>query len=132
MNDAEHCSREPAFVVWVEGVAASLVIGYESPAPRDVVRSLLPAPGQDLDCMLAYAADRAVAARRFRLQSSVDLDDFAQQLLAILIDLLAGRSPEYDRDRFRAGLYRWADIRAGLDAAIELAGGRDLACHFHR
>ncbi len=127
MNDAEHQSREPALVVWVEAVAASLAIGLEPPAPRAVVRSLLPSPRRDGDCLLAYAADRAVSARRVWLQLTVDPDDFAQQLFAILADLVADRSPRYDRKWFRGGMYRWSDILGTLRAAVASAGGLEAA-----
>lgn len=114
MNEASHLAVQPLVVVWVEAVLASTVIGLEPPTPSGRTRSAL--ASCDLDCVLAYAVDRAVSARRPLLRPWMDPDDLAVHVRAVLDCLLSDGIPPPDPDwrRWTAGLYRWADVRRDL------------------
>jgi len=111
INDAQQIAHTPAVTVWVESVAAALVIGLPPPVPRRHIRSLWDVAGRptrDLDCALATVVDRAVDARRPYIRPFVDVDYFAHELRTILTTQLGG-SPGgvAEADRWKAGYYRY-------------------------
>ncbi|MCK9877617.1 ATP-binding protein [Frankia sp. Ag45/Mut15] len=126
-------ANDPLVVLWVEALAAHQVMGFahllrEDPfGPSAALRAQLEAARpRHLDCLLAHAVDRAVAARATLLAPFVDPDEFADALHATLRRRLAGPADTGDRDgtdsrRLTAGVYRWQDIRVALGEAV----GRD-------
>lgn len=128
MAAAARAAHDPYPTIWVELVAASVVMGVESPHPRPEVLAGWPSDPRRQACALAMAVETATDARRARLGRWVDPDDFAFRLHEILAALIAGApQPDGDVRRWRAGAFRWASVHGRLEAAIAHVGGTEEA-----
>lgn len=130
MNDADHHSRAPEVLIWVEAVVAAHLIGLIVPVPSAAVRVLLQSlDRRSRDCALAFAVDRAIDARRELIRPYVEPEDLAERVIQVLQAEVGGGEapPEADYRRWTAGPYRWADVRADLMAAIDAGDGRHPA-----
>jgi hypothetical protein len=130
IDRANTIADNPAAVIWAEAVAAAMICGRPSPAPRDHVVRLSPGPGRLTDCVLATLADRAVDARRTQLAPWVAPDDFAAHLRGVLAALITGTSgPPTEIDRWRAGSFRWQHAWTALRAATRKTGFTPSGAH---
>jgi len=126
IDDAEHRSRDPLVIVWVEAVVTSYVIGRPPPVPSaKTLRALADLASERTDCVLIHAVERAITARRSWLAPWLDPDDFAEHVIAVIRDLAGGKSVAEESDwlRWTAGWYRWQDVRSALNRAINHGDG---------
>ncbi|MFG2881742.1 ATP-binding protein [Streptomyces sp. NPDC048297] len=119
MNDALHRSRSPLVVLWVEAAACAQAMAMHAPGPSATVRDTLRALSErELDCVLVYAVEHAVAAREALMCDEVDPDDFAGRLHTVLAAALHGTSPpSADRRRYAYANYRFWDVMGVIHAA---------------
>jgi uncharacterized protein len=123
INEADALAADAGVTVWVEAVAAALVIGLRPPGPRPVVAARLALPDRERDCALATVTGRAVDARRPRLRRWVDPDDFGDRLRASLVEQLAGGSgAPNDPLRWQAGYFRFLREWLALESEAERVG----------
>jgi DNA helicase HerA-like ATPase len=128
MAAAAGAAGDPYPTIWVELVAASVVMGVDPPHPRPDVLAGWPGDSRLRSCALAMAVETATGARRAWLGRWVDPEDFAARLHVTLAALLAGAPPpDGDVRRWRAGAFRWASVHGQLEAAIAHVGGADEA-----
>ena len=126
IDEAEHRSRDPLVIVWVEAVVTSYLIGRPPPAPSaKTFRALADLASERTDCILIHAMERAIAARRSWLTPWLDPDDFAEHVIAVARDLAGGKTVVEESDwlRWTAGWYRWQDVRSALNRAIDRGDG---------
>lgn len=123
MNESRHRSLEPLHLIWVEAAATAVAMGMPAPAPAEPVRTPLTAlDRRDLECTLAYAAEKAVAAREPLMRDDVDPGDFATRLHATLSAALLGTAaPTEDPRRFTYANYRFRDVLEAIAAARKAA-----------
>jgi uncharacterized protein len=141
---AARVSEDPSVVVWVEAVAASMILGRPAPVPRPTATEPWPSDGRGRNCVLSTLVERAVDARRVQLAQWVDPDDFAVRLRELLLSGITGvpASPD-DARRWQAGAYRfrqvyvqvrsWVHGQGDAPGAVELShvvrGWRELALY---
>ncbi|MEV6131988.1 FtsK/SpoIIIE domain-containing protein [Streptomyces violaceusniger] len=122
MNDAAHRALEPALVVWVEAVASAQAMLLKAPDPaHNLSESFNTLPERNVDCILTYAVERAVAAREPYMRSDIDPQDFAINLRGALAYRL-GRGPApvpVDPRRLTYANYRWRDALFTIHTATQ-------------
>lgn len=128
VNESAKLAARPVSIVWIDMVAAALIVGRPPLTARPHLLSSWDCRRRRRDAALVEGVERAVFARLPALQKHVDADDFAAEMLRILLEQLEGREAVVaSPHRWRAGSRRWVDVRTALERALEEVGGTDHA-----
>ena len=117
MRRAQLVSQQPWFVLWIELLAVSHIIGEVAPTLRANCRQKLwDLPSRYQDCALAYGVDAAVGVRYPALSTFYSPYDFGQHLLEVALSQMhKGLTPcDWTDVQWQAGPYRWRDVRTSL------------------
>jgi uncharacterized protein len=129
----ELAADDPLVTIWIESAVAAHVMGLDSPHPVPAWRDELRARDDRLvQCALAFAIDRSVAARRAALAVDVDPERFADHVLAFANHQLWDGEKACDPwgdVQWQAGNHRWNDVHGALRRYIDRSGTVDGGPH---
>lgn len=122
----EVLSGDPVLTIWIEAIVAAHVMGLDSPWPVAAWRDELREWDERLvQCALAFAIERSVAARREALSVDLNCEQFSDHVRAFAGSHVWGGTNPCDPSgdvQWQAGNHRWNDVHGALRRYIDRVG----------